>query len=61
MLAGIILILAGILIALFPLLLSWIVAILLIALGVVTLAAAYHERKLARHHDNPIVEIFLRF
>ena len=60
MLGGIILIIAGVLIALYPPLLSIIVAILLIFLGGIVVAIAYHNRKLQRHFDNPVVELFFR-
>lgn len=60
MLGGIILIIAGILIAIYPPLLSIIVAILLIFMGVIVMAIAYHNRKLRRHYDNPVIELFFR-
>jgi hypothetical protein len=61
MLAGIILIVAGVLIAIFPQLLSWIVAGLLIFLGVMLISIANYNRKVSRHYENPIVEVFFRF
>lgn len=61
MFAGIILIVAGILIAIFPQLLSIIVATVLILAGSLTLAVAYYDRKLARRSANPAIELFLRF
>ena len=61
MVAGLVLIVAGILIAVYPTLLSIIVAILLIFLGVMMMVAAYYDRKLSRHHDNPVIELFFRF
>lgn len=60
MLGGIILIIAGVLIALYPPLLSIIVAALLIFIGVMVVAIAYHNRKLRRHYENPVVELFFR-
>lgn len=60
MLGGIILIFAGILIAIYPPLLSIIVAAVLILMGGVVVAIAYHNRKLRRHFDNPVVELFFR-
>ena len=60
MLAGTILISAGILIAIYPPLLSIIVAVLLVTLGAIVLTIAYHHRKLRRHYDNPVIELFLR-
>ncbi|MBT8112105.1 MAG: hypothetical protein KJO47_00360 [Gammaproteobacteria bacterium] len=44
----------------YPLLLSIIVAALLILLGVIVVSIAYHNRKLRRHFDNPVVELFFR-
>jgi Flp pilus assembly protein TadB len=61
MLAGIILIVAGVLIAIFPQLLSWIVAGLLVFLGVLAISIARYNRKISRHYDNPVVEVFFRF
>jgi len=60
MLGGIILIIAGILIAVYPPLLSVIVAVLLILMGWIVVSIAYHNRKLRRHFDNPVVELFFR-
>ena len=60
MLGGTILILAGILIAVYPPLLTFIVAILLIFMGSMLVAIAYHNRKLQQHHDKPVVELFFR-
>ena len=60
MLGGIILIIAGILILMYPLLLSIIIATLLTLLGVIVVSIAYHNRKLRRHYENPIVELFFR-
>ena len=62
MIAGTVLILAGILIALHPPLLAIIVASVLILLGILTLWAAYYNRKSSRHYDNPVIELlFFRF
>jgi uncharacterized membrane protein HdeD (DUF308 family) len=61
MLAGIILIVAGILIAVFPQLLSLVVSAVLILAGILVLAAAYNERKTERRYGNPVIELFLRF
>lgn len=60
MLAGIIFIVAGILILIYPPLLSIIVATILILLGVIVVSIAYHNRKLRRHFDNPVVELFFK-
>ncbi|MGH8660066.1 MAG: hypothetical protein ACREV4_16795 [Gammaproteobacteria bacterium] len=61
MLGGVFLIIAGILIVLYPPLLSMIAAVLFIALGAIMVAIGYHNRKLRRHYDNPVIELFLRF
>jgi drug/metabolite transporter (DMT)-like permease len=60
MIAGIVLVVAGILIAVYPPLLSLIVATVLILLGVLLLTAAYYDRKLSRHYENPVIELFFR-
>ena len=60
MLGGIILIVAGILIAIYPTLLSIIVALLLVFLGGLFVAIAYQNRKLRKHYENPIIELFFR-
>lgn len=31
---------------------------LLIGMGSMTVAIGYHNRKLRRHHDNPVIELF---
>ncbi len=61
MLAGIILIIAGLVIAIYPPLLAWIIAFLLMVVGALTIAVAFENRKLARHYENPFIEIFFRF
>lgn len=61
MIGGVFLIVAGILIVMYPPLLSIIVAVLLIALGTTVVAIGYHNRKLRRHSDNPVIELFFRF
>ena len=60
MLGAIILILAGLLIALYPPLLSLIVASLLILVGVLVLVVAIQNRRLARSYRNPIVRVFFQ-
>ena len=60
MLGGIILIVAGILIVIYPPLLSLIVATFLIILGLIIVSIAYHNRKIRRHYDNPVIELFFR-
>ncbi|MGB1447105.1 MAG: hypothetical protein ACPG76_05725 [Arenicellales bacterium] len=59
MLTGIVLLLAGILIALYPPLLAIIVASVLIALGLLLAVSAWYHRR--RGGDNPIIELILRY
>lgn len=61
MAGGIVMIVAGILIALYPPLLSIIVATLLILAGIGIISIAHYNKKLRKHHDNPAVELFFRF
>ena len=61
MLTGIVLLLAGILIALYPPLLAIIVASVLIALGLLLVVSAWYHRKRRRGGDNPIIELILRY
>lgn len=61
MLAGIVLIIAGLLIAFYPPLLAWVVAAILIAVGVLVVSSAYYHRKYAYHADNPVVELIFRY
>ena len=61
MLAGIVLILAGVLLVVFPPLLSIIVASFLILAGVIAILVARYNRKYQRHFDNPGIEFFFRY
>lgn len=61
MLAGIILIIAGILLVVYPPLLSIIVAAFLIFAGAMAISVARYNRKNQRHFDNPTVEFFFRY
>ena len=61
MLTGIVLLPAGILIALYPPLLAIIVASMLIALGLLMAVSAWYHRKRRRGGDNPIIELILRY
>ena len=61
MVFGIALIVAGILIALYPQLLSLIVASILIFAGVVFLFLSYSYKKVARRSDDPVVNFFIRY
>jgi len=60
MLPGIIFIMAGILIAIYPPFLALIVATLLILTGVALLFMGYHYRRVARQIDDPFVNFFFR-
>lgn len=61
MIAGMVLIVAGILLVVYPPLLSLIVAIVLMLAGVTVISIAYQERKLERHYRNPVIEFFIRY
>ncbi|MDH3527142.1 MAG: DUF3096 domain-containing protein [Gammaproteobacteria bacterium] len=61
MIAGVVLIIAGILLLIFPPLLSIIVAAFLILAGAMALSVAHYNRKFQRHYDNPTVEFFFRY
>lgn len=61
MLAGIVFILAGVLLAVYPPLLSIIVAAFLIFVGVMVLSVARYNRKYKRHFENPTIEFFFRY
>ncbi|MFQ5643608.1 MAG: hypothetical protein ACE5FQ_07905 [Thiogranum sp.] len=60
MVAGIVLVLAGILLVLYPPLLSIIVASFLILSGFMVISIARYNRRLEKHFDNPTVDIFFR-
>jgi len=55
------LIFAGILIALYPPLLSIIVATLLIFIGSTLALVSYRFKKMNRHFDDPFTNFFIRF
>lgn len=61
MITGIILILCGLLIAIFPALLSLIVAFFLIMQGIVILLLAYDYRRRARRSDVALIDYIFRF
>jgi hypothetical protein len=61
MLLGVIFIVAGILIAVYPQLLSLIVAGVLIFLGIIFISISHHYKKVSKHIDNPFVDFFIRF
>ena len=61
MVAGIVLILAGILLVVYPPLLSIVVAAFLIFTGLMVLSIARYNRKNQRHFQNPTIELFFRY
>ncbi|MCK4852156.1 MAG: hypothetical protein KAS86_03490 [Candidatus Omnitrophica bacterium] len=60
MIAGVILIISGIMIALYPPLLSLIVAVLLIFAGAVLVSVSYGYRKKERRFDDPFLNFFMK-
>jgi len=61
MLTGTLFIVAGILIAAYPQLLSIIVAMVLIFIGITLMTVGYHYKKMSKHFDNPYIDFFFRF
>ncbi|MBU0548985.1 MAG: hypothetical protein KJ838_01505 [Candidatus Omnitrophica bacterium] len=61
MLLGIMFVLAGLLIAVYPPLLSLIVAGLLVFIGIGLILISYHYKKMSKHIDNPFMDFFIRF
>ncbi len=61
MLFGFFLILCGILIAIKPVLLSFIVAFILIFTGIFFVLLGYYYKRISRKFDNPFIEFFFRF
>ena len=61
MFIGICLIVAGLLIAVYPPLLSIIVASLLIFAGITLAAISYRFKKMNKHASNPYADFFIRF
>ncbi|MEA2080482.1 MAG: hypothetical protein U9P00_11610 [Pseudomonadota bacterium] len=61
MVAGIILILAGILLVVYPPLLSIIVALFLILTGAMVISIARYNRRYQQHFENPTIERFFRY
>jgi len=60
MIVGIILVICGIMIALYPPLLSLVVAILLIFIGTILCAVSYRYKKTARSFDDPFMNFFMK-
>ena len=61
MAAGIVLIIAGVLLVIYPPLLSLVVAGFLILAGIMVISIARYNRKYHRHYDNPTLEFFFRY
>lgn len=61
MVTGIVLILAGILLVLYPPLLAIVVAAFLIVAGILVISVARYNRRYQRHFDNPTIEFFFRY
>ena len=61
MIVGVIFIVVGILIAMYPALLSIIVAAFLIMVGITLASISYHYKKIQREADNPFVDFFIKF
>ena len=59
MIAGAILILAGILIAIYPPLLALIIASIMIFAGIFFIYLSYYYRKMSRKFDDPFINFFL--
>ena len=60
MVAGIILIINGILIALYPPLLSLIVAGLLMSVGTILAVMSYRYKKTSKRFDDPFIDFFIK-
>mgnify|MGYP000327143616 CR=1 FL=1 len=60
MVLGIVLIIAGLLIAIYPPLLSLIVASLLILAGIFFIYLGYYYKKISRTFDDPFMNFFFR-
>lgn len=61
MILGILFVLSGVLIALYPPLLSLIVAGVLIFLGISVISISYHYKRVSKRFENPYVDFFIRF
>ena len=60
MILGIILIISGVLIALYPPLLAIIVAALLVAAGMILTVVSYRYKKMARRFEDPFLDFFMK-
>ncbi|MDD5019537.1 MAG: hypothetical protein PHH75_08425 [Candidatus Omnitrophica bacterium] len=61
MLIGLIFVLAGVMIAMYPPLLSLIVAVLLIMMGLSFFYMGYAYKKMSRRSEDPFTNFFFRF
>jgi len=61
MILGIILIISGMLIFMYPPLLSMIVAALVVLAGVFLTVVGYRYRKMSRKFEDPFVDFFMKF
>lgn len=61
MLAGILFLIAGVLIAVYPPLLSLIVAGLLLMIGTSLIAFSYFNRRISARSENPVIQFFFRY
>ena len=61
MLVGVLFLVAGILIAVYPPLLSLIVAGVMIFIGISLVSISYYYKKLSKRFENPYVDFFVRF
>jgi Flp pilus assembly protein TadB len=60
MLFGVILLICGILIAVYPPLLSLVVAVVLMAVGTILCVVSYRFKKTAKHLDDPFLDFFIK-
>ncbi|HDN86465.1 MAG: hypothetical protein DRP68_02440 [Candidatus Omnitrophota bacterium] len=60
MVLGIILILAGIVIAIYPPLLSLIVALILIFTGIIFIYLSFYYKKISKKFEDPFIDFFFR-
>ena len=61
MIVGALFILAGILIAVHPPLLSFIVACILIVIGIASISISRHFKKMSTQFQEPFMDFFIRF
>lgn len=60
MILGVILIVSGIMIALYPPLLSLVIATLLISTGIMISAMSYRYKKMAKQAEDPFLDFFMK-